>query len=61
MVHGELKGCLSVKAAINLWDALVRSQLEYGAEILPKKAWKESEGVQMDFCRQSIALFINDK
>jgi hypothetical protein len=37
-----------------LWEALVRSQLEYGSEILGKKKWKEAEDIQMDFCRRVL-------
>jgi hypothetical protein len=51
---GIRTGFLSIKASINLWETLVRSQLEYAAEIIPTKLWKEPEALQMDFCRRVL-------
>ena len=36
---GMKDGTLSVKAGINLYDALVRSQLEYGTELWCNELW----------------------
>ena len=52
MVYGH--GYLAVKATINLWESLVRSQLEFAAEILGKEIWAEAETVQMDMCRRVL-------
>ena len=40
---GMRNGCLSVKACINLYEALVRSILEYGAEIWGHGDFEEAE------------------
>jgi hypothetical protein len=45
---GIKSGVLSIKAGINL------SQLEYAAEILPPRVWKESEALQIHFCRRGL-------
>ena len=47
-------GYLSIKASLNLWETLVRCQLEYGAEIWGKVKWNEAGTVQMDMCRRIL-------
>jgi len=41
-------GSLSVKASINLYEALVRSVLEYGAEIWTNQEWEDGESTEGD-------------
>ena len=45
---GMYDGCLSVKATINLYQALVRSVLEYACEIWGDEIWHEGERVQRE-------------
>jgi ribonuclease HI/endonuclease/exonuclease/phosphatase family metal-dependent hydrolase len=48
---GIRSGCLSVQASDRIYTALVRSQMEYAAEIwggLPKKKWQAAEKVQVE-------------
>src|SRR6185503_812188 len=40
---GMGKEGLSVKASVNLWEAMVRQNLEYGAQIWGAGAWEEAE------------------
>jgi hypothetical protein len=51
---GLKSGYLTVKGGINLWEALVRSILEFSAEIWGFDAWKEGEAVQYDMCRRIL-------
>ncbi len=51
---GIKSGDLSIKASMNLWEALVRSQLEYASEIWGQDKWKEGENLQMDMCRRVL-------
>lgn len=51
---GMYDGCLSVKACINLYQALVRSVLEYGCEIWGMEEWEEGERVQREFGRRIL-------
>ena len=44
---GIQSGLLPVKAAVNVWQALVRSVLEYGAEIWSEEKWEEAERIQV--------------
>ena len=43
---GMYNGCLSVKASINVYEALVRSILEYGAQIWEDEEFEEGEMIQ---------------
>ena len=47
-------GALSVPACINLWDALVRSILEYGAEVWGEGEWEEAELIQREMGRRIL-------
>ena len=51
---GMYDGCLSVKACINLYQALVRSVLEYGCEIWGDENWEEGERVQREMGRRIL-------
>ena len=48
---GMRNGELSVRASINLWDALGRTSLEYGAEIWGEGPWEEAELIQREMGR----------
>lgn len=45
---------LSVAAATNVWTSLVRSQLEYGAEIWGSDTWMEGEYIQHEMGRRIL-------
>ena len=47
-------GYLSVKGSINLWEALVRSTLEYGSEIWGSDLWPEGEQIQADMAKRIL-------
>lgn len=49
---GIKSGYLSVKGSINLWQALVRSILEYGSEIWGFDKWLDGEQVQVDMAKR---------
>src|SRR6185503_15826182 len=51
---GMHDGCLSVKGSINLYEALIRSVLEYGSEIWGNEEWKEGERVQYEMARRIL-------
>jgi hypothetical protein len=51
---GMYNGCLSVKASINLYESLVRSILEYGAEVWGDEVWEEGERVQREMGRRIL-------
>ena len=51
---GMYNGCLSVKASINLYEMLVRSILEYGAEVWGDEGWDEGERVQREMGRRIL-------
>src|SRR5690348_14417325 len=51
---GIKSGDLSVKGAINLWEALVRSILEYGSEVWGKEKWLDGEQVQVDMAKRIL-------
>ncbi len=51
---GMYDGCLSVKACINLYQALVRSVVEYGCEIWGIGEWEEGERVQRELGRRIL-------
>jgi hypothetical protein len=51
---GMYDGCLSVKASINLYQALVRSVLEYSCEIWGDEDWEEGERVQREMGRRIL-------
>ena len=51
---GMNTGALSVKASINLWDALCRSNLEYAAEIWGRQKWDEAENIMMEMGRRIL-------
>jgi hypothetical protein len=54
MEHGTSKGDLSVPASINLWEALVRSNLEDGAEVWGAGNWEEAELVAREMGRRIL-------
>jgi len=54
MICGMGISNLSVDAAINLWIGLVRSQLEYGAEIWGDVPWVEGDNVQHEMARRIL-------
>ena len=51
---GMKNGCLSVKAGINLYQALVRSVLEYGCEIWGDEEWEQGERIQREMRRRIL-------
>ena len=51
---GMSEGSLSVKASINLYQALVRSVLEYSCEIWGDQVWLEGEKVQREMGRRIL-------
>jgi hypothetical protein len=51
---GMNTGALSVRASINLWEALVRSILEYGAEVWGGEEWEEAEVIQREMGRRIL-------
>src|ERR1700761_6868502 len=51
---GMRSGYLSIKASINLWESLVRSNLEYGCEVWGAEVWKEGEAIQMEMARRLL-------
>ena len=58
---GMKSGDLSVKAAMNLYDALVRSQLEYGSEIWGWDKWDDGENIQLQMGRRILGCIKNNK
>ena len=51
---GIRDGALSVKASINLYQALVVSILEYGSEIWGFDLWRDGEQVQYDMAKRIL-------
>src|SRR6185436_9763415 len=51
---GMGEGSLSVKGALNLYYALVRSVLEYGAAVWGRGRWEEGEKVQREMGRRIL-------
>lgn len=51
---GMQYGSLSVKAGVNLYEALVRSVLEYGAVVGKSASWEEAERVQREMGRRIL-------
>jgi len=51
---GLFNGTLSVKASINLYEALVRSSVEYGSEIWGDEGWEEGERLQREMGRRIL-------
>ena len=47
-------GHLSVPAAINLWEGMIRSQMEYGCEIWGSNAWMDGDQIQHDMARRIL-------
>ena len=54
MNMGVKRSRLSVKASINLWEALVRPSLEYGAEIWGSAKWEVAEVIQREMGRKIL-------
>jgi hypothetical protein len=52
-------GGLSSKAAVNVWKSLVRSVLEYGAEVLDLGKWEEAERIQIRMGKRILGSFGN--
>jgi hypothetical protein len=51
---GMRTGFLSMKASLNLWEALVRSNLEYACEVWGAEVWNAGEAVQIDMGRRLL-------
>src|SRR6185436_15448010 len=51
---GMYDGCLSVKACINLYQALIRSVLDYGSQIWGEDEWIEGERIQREMARRIL-------
>jgi len=51
---GMRNGSLSVLASINLYEALVRSVLEYGVEVSNATQWEEAEKIQREMARRIL-------
>lgn len=51
---GMSNGSLSVKASINLYEALVRSVVEYGAEVWKEINWEDGERIQREMGRRIL-------
>ena len=51
---GMSSGHLSIKAGINLYNALVRSILDYGSEIWGFDKWEDGEKIQRAFGRRLL-------
>jgi len=51
---GIRSGFLSVKGSINLYQALVRSILEFSCELWGKDAWKDGENIQLEMSRRIL-------
>lgn len=49
-------GTLSVKAAVNVWEALVRSVMEYGGEVWGEGAWEEGEQIQREMAKRILRV-----
>jgi hypothetical protein len=56
MVNGAILKGLSVEPSIRAWWGLVRSVLEYGAELTGYCKWKEAEYVQNEVGRRILAV-----
>jgi len=48
---GIRSGFLSIKASLNIYQALVRSVLEYGSEVWGFDLWRDGEQVQLDMAK----------
>ena len=51
---GMSEGALSTKASVNLYQALVRSVLEYSCEIWGDQVWLEGEKIQREMGRRIL-------
>jgi hypothetical protein len=51
---GMSNGTLSIKACINLWESLVQTILEYGAEVWGEGKWEEGEVIQREMGRRIL-------
>eukprot|EP00456_Euglypha_rotunda_P077550 TRINITY_DN7332_c0_g1_i5.p1 TRINITY_DN7332_c0_g1~~TRINITY_DN7332_c0_g1_i5.p1 ORF type:complete len:315 (+),score=-5.67 TRINITY_DN7332_c0_g1_i5:109-1053(+) len=51
---GLRSGVLSIPAAINLWNALIRSQMEYGCELWGGESWLEGDQIQAEVARRIL-------
>ena len=49
-------GTLSVKAAVNVWEALVRSVMEYGGEVWGEGAWEDGELIQREMAKRILRV-----
>ena len=54
---GIRSGFLSVSASLNLWEALVRSNLEYGSELWGFDKWPQGEQVQITMAKRILRCF----
>ena len=53
---GIRSGYLSVEAAVNVWQTLIRSVLEYGAEIWGNVKWEQAEILQREMGRRILGV-----
>ena len=53
---GMRSGVLSVAAAIKIWNTLVRSVLEYGAEVWGTEKWEDAEKIQRKMGRRILGI-----
>ena len=51
---GSTKGSLSVAANITLWEGVIRTGMEYGAEIWGEGQWEEAEMIQREVGRRIL-------
>ncbi len=51
---GMKGGYLSVRASVNLWEALVRSNLEYGIQVWGEGKWEGGELIQREMGRRIL-------
>ena len=49
-------GMLSVRAAINVWESIVRSVMEYGSEVWGDVAWEQGELIQREVGRKILRV-----
>ena len=57
---GIRSGFLSIKASLNIYQALVRSVLEYGSEVWGFDLWRHGEQVQTGYGEIHFTLLSYD-
>jgi len=56
LAYGAIGKGLSVEAAVRVWTYVIRSVLEYGAEVTGHHMWKEAELIQNEVGRRILAV-----